>query len=116
MEERKELNEALKRQEKHVQEEVKEAQGAAAKLNTDSERAAQELQRTQNVQRVEAEVRTETRTVPGGGTDVQVTREQEQIPIERNRVIETQRPSRGTAPENTQPSPGNTQPSPSATP
>ena len=88
LEERKELNEALKRQEQHVREEVKEAQGAAAVHNTDSERAAQELQRTERVQRMEAEVHTETRAVPGTGKQVEVTREQQQIPVEHNRVIE----------------------------
>lgn len=89
LEERAELKEALKREGQHVREEVNEAQGAARELNADSERARQQLERTQP-QRVEAKLNTETQVVPSTST-VQVTKEQVQVPIERTQVVETGR-------------------------
>jgi hypothetical protein len=87
VEERQELKEALKKQENEVREEVKEAQGAAAAHNQDSQKAVQHLEKSQPTQRVEARVKTETTSVPTG-SKVEVTREQQQIPIENSKLTD----------------------------
>jgi len=90
MKERGELKHALNEQDKHVSNEIKEAQGAAKNYNTESERARQELERTIPAQDVRTQVKTETQVVPGK-TEVEAQREQVQIPVVKERVIERER-------------------------
>jgi hypothetical protein len=92
VEERQELKEALKKQEQEVREEVKEAQGAAADHNTDSQKALQHLEKSQPTEQVQARVKTETTTTPTG-SKVEVTREQQQIPIENSKMVEKSAPA-----------------------
>jgi len=87
--ERQELNEALNNQQKRVSKEVQEAQGAARAHNEDSEKAREELQRTQPVQQVEARVKTETEVVPSQAPRVETTTQQATIPVETSRLVET---------------------------
>lgn len=87
MEEREEVKEALKSGEQDVHEELKEARGAAAEHNAATDRAIEHLEKTQPEQRVEAQVNTETTAVPTT-SDIEVTREQKQIAIEKSRLVE----------------------------
>lgn len=96
--EQEELKQALGHQEREVQEDVKEAQGKARALNTDVNKAQGELQRVQSAQRVKAQVTTETQVVPST-TEVAVEKQQQQMPIEQNKLVERQ---------NTQPAPTTT--------
>ncbi len=89
VEERKDLEQAVRRQEQNVQQEVKEAQGAARVHNTDSERARRELEATQSPTRVEAQVNTERKVVPND-TTVEVQKQRQEIPIDTSRTVERQ--------------------------
>jgi hypothetical protein len=98
LEERKDLKEAVKAEEQEVNTEVKEAQGAAQRLNQDSERARTQLERTQNAQRVQAEVTTQRKAVPAG-SEVEVVKEQKQVPVETTRMIEQKKNEQARAPQ-----------------
>lgn len=87
MEEREDVKQALKSAEQDVRDEVKEARGAAAEHNAATDKAIKHLEKTQPDQRVEAQVKTETTAVPTT-SDVEVTREQKQIAIEKSRLVE----------------------------
>lgn len=96
MEERNELKAAVKEQEKDLQREVKEAQGAARVHNTSAERARQELEATKSPGHVEAEVKTERTMIPSD-THVEVQKERREVPIETTETIE--RPTNTATPE-----------------
>jgi len=87
IEERKELKNALSRQGKQVNEEVQQAEQASRTYSQEAQQAGQRLQETQQQNKVEAEVRTETRVVPAE-QQPEVTTQRETIPIERTRVID----------------------------
>ncbi|HKU37152.1 MAG TPA: hypothetical protein VJR89_03375 [Polyangiales bacterium] len=87
VQERKELNQAVQRQENDVRREVKEAQSAAQAQSADAERARRELEATKNPGRVETQVQSDHKVVPSN-TDVEVKKQQEQVPIETTRTIE----------------------------
>jgi len=95
---RNELKEAVKNEQRQVQQEAKEAQEAAQKYNADAERARRELEASQAPERVQAEVRTERKVIPSQ-TQVTVEGQQQQVPIQTNRITETRRaaPSDGTS-------------------
>jgi phage-related tail protein len=78
--ERKDLEQSLQNQERHVQSEINEAKREAAQHNQDTLKATQALQGTQPPQ-VRAEVKTETRVTPAPAPSVQTTERQELIPV-----------------------------------
>ncbi len=91
--ERQELKGALKEEEQEVREEVKEAQRAARNLNQNTQQAEQLLERTQPPESVRTEVNTRTEVVPGE-QEVEVNREQKNIPIDSARATERKTESR----------------------
>lgn len=87
--EREDLKRAVKDDEKHVDQQVREAQGAANTHNTDVQKAEKALEQTQPAGRVETQVKTETQVVPNEKR-TEVVHERQTVPVERTRVVEEQ--------------------------
>lgn len=87
LKEREDLKKALSEKGQEVKEEINEAQGKAQALNNDTERAQAELQRVQTAQRVQTNLKTETRVVPSEQA-TQVETQAQQVPIEQNKLVE----------------------------
>jgi hypothetical protein len=77
---RKDLEQSLGEQQKRVEGEVKEAQSQAQQHNQDTQKAVQELERTQPPARVESEVVTQTEVTPQS-RQVETVERQELIPV-----------------------------------
>lgn len=84
---REDLKRAVKDDDKRVQNEVREAQGAAKMHNADVNKAQKELDQTQPAQRVETDVKTDTRVVPNQNKN-EVVKDQKQVPVETTHIVE----------------------------
>jgi len=80
LKERKDLQQSLHNQERHVQTEVSEAKREAEQHNEDTRKATEALQGTEPA-RVQAQVRTETQVTPAPATPVQTTEREEIIRV-----------------------------------
>jgi hypothetical protein len=86
-EERKDLEQALKRQGQHVQEEIGEAQRAAQQHRADSNAAEQQLERTKPTEQVKASVHTEVERTPVRG-EMEVEQKETTITVPNTQVKE----------------------------
>jgi TolA-binding protein len=87
VQERNDVKRAVERQEQHVKNEVKEAQGASQVYDVEAERARKELEATKPPERVEGHVSTGHNVVPSH-TEVVTEKGQEQAPVETKRMVE----------------------------
>jgi hypothetical protein len=88
LKEQEDVKQALGKEQKNVKDDVSEAQQKAQALNKDVTSAQRELEKVQGAKRVQAEVKTETQVVPSA-TRVEVQKQQTQVPIEQNRLVES---------------------------
>jgi gas vesicle protein len=98
VEERAELQRALKDRDKHVQNEIAEAQGEAKQLNNETQKAQAELKRIPEGNRAETQLNTETKVIPSG-RQVEVETQQQQVEVPQQQVVE--RPSTAQPPTTT---------------
>jgi len=87
LKEQEDVKKALGKQQQEVKEDVAEAQNEAQNLNKNVTSAQRELDKVQSAKRVQAKVETQTQVMPGA-TKVEVEKQQTQVPIEQNRLVE----------------------------